>query len=58
MSLCALQRNVASNMAAAETPAAQARYIRMMKQVGASVFFGVTSILIVMVNKAVLTTYK
>ncbi|XP_003382951.1 PREDICTED: UDP-N-acetylglucosamine/UDP-glucose/GDP-mannose transporter-like [Amphimedon queenslandica] len=33
------------------------RYKLMMKQVGASVFFGVISILIVMVNKTVLTTY-
>ena len=43
---------------ATETPAAHAKYIMMMKQVGASVFFGVTSILIVMVNKTVLTSYK
>ena len=43
---------------ATDSPAAHARYIIMMKQVGASVFFGVTSILIVMVNKTVLTTYK
>ena len=53
MRLCARQRSMTR-----ETPAARARYIMMMKQVGASVFFGVTSIVIVMVNKAVLTTYK
>lgn len=34
------------------------RYVLMMKQIGASVFFGVISILIVMVNKTVLTTYQ
>jgi hypothetical protein len=30
----------------------------MMKQIGASLFFGITSILIVMVNKTVLTSYN
>lgn len=34
------------------------RYKLMMKQIGASVFFGITSIIIVMVNKTVLTTYQ
>ena len=34
------------------------RYVLMMKQVGASAFFGIVSILIVMVNKTVLTTYQ
>ena len=33
------------------------RYDIMMKQVGASMFFGLTSIIIVVVNKMVLTTY-
>ena len=31
---------------------------KMLKQFGASVFFGVTSCVIVLVNKIVLTSYK
>ena len=31
---------------------------KVMRQVGASVFFGISSILIITVNKTVLTTYK
>lgn len=33
-------------------------WTQLSKQLGASVFFGVSSILIITVNKAVLTTYK
>lgn len=31
---------------------------KMLRQIGASVFFGVSSVLIITVNKTVLTTYK
>lgn len=31
---------------------------QLLRQVGASVFFGVSSVLIITVNKTVLTTYK
>ena len=33
-------------------------FAKMMRQVAASVFFGVSSVLIITVNKTVLTTYK
>ena len=33
-------------------------FVVMLKQISAAFFFGVSSILIVMVNKMVLTTYK
>ena len=31
---------------------------KMLRQIGASVFFGVSSVLIITVNKTVLTSYK
>jgi hypothetical protein len=31
---------------------------KMLRQIGASVFFGISSVLIITVNKTVLTTYK
>ena len=37
----------------------KSKYMRdMLKQVGASLFFGLSSLLIVVVNKTVLTTYR
>ena len=35
-----------------------AMWAKLLKQLGASVFFGVSSILIITVNKTVLTTYR
>ena len=33
-------------------------YRKMLKQLGASAFFGIVSVLIVMINKTVLTVHK
>ena len=49
---------MAVNGESQQDKAANDRYRLMMQQVGASVFFGVVSVLIVMVNKTVLTTYQ
>ena len=36
----------------------QEMFSKMLRQLGASVFFGISSILIITVNKTVLTSYK
>ena len=33
-------------------------FAKMLRQIGASIFFGVSSVLIITVNKTVLTTYR
>ena len=45
-------------MATQMTPSRAAFFGKLAKQIGSSVFFGVSSILIITVNKTVLTTYE
>lgn len=50
--------SVEEGSVAARPKTKQEMFAKMIRQVAASVFFGVSSVLIITVNKTVLTTYK